>query len=98
MMPAMQDLPNDRARRLHALITAALAPTELSIVDDSARHAGHAGAAAGGQTHYNVAIVSAAFRGLSRVARHRLVHDAVAPELASGLHALALTLRAPEET
>jgi BolA protein len=88
---------DDRAARIDTALRAAFAPTHLEIVDDSARHAGHAGAAAGGQTHYNVLIVSAAFRGQNRVVRSRAVHAVLADELGSGLHALALTLRTPEE-
>ncbi len=90
-------MTQDRADRIAAVLTAGFAPTALHITDDSARHAGHAGAAPGGQTHYTVLLVSGAFRGVSRVARSRAVHDALADEFASGLHALALTLRTPEE-
>lgn len=87
----------NRAARIQAALTTALAPTALDVVDDSASHAGHAGARAGGQTHYNVAITASAFQGLSRVARHRLVNDALRPEFDTGLHALSLTLRTPAE-
>jgi BolA protein len=69
----------------------------LQIVDDSARHAGHAGAQPGGETHFNVLLVSAAFQGVNRVARSRAVHAALEAEFAGGLHALSLTLRTPEE-
>lgn len=82
-------------------LSAAFSPTLLDVQDDSARHAGHAGAVPGGQTHYNVLLVSLAFRGQSRVARARAVHAALAKEFgppeAGGMHALALTLRTPEE-
>jgi BolA family transcriptional regulator, general stress-responsive regulator len=88
-MTAMQS----RAHRLETILVRAFAPSLLRVVDDSAHHAGHAGARPGGETHYSVLLVSEAFRGQSRVARHRLV-DA---EFAAGLHALALTLRTPEE-
>ena len=94
-MPNMSH--HDRASRLRAAIEHEFAPVELAIVDDSARHAGHAGATAAGETHFNVTLVSARFRGLNRVARARAVHEALGPEFATGLHALALTLRAPEE-
>jgi len=77
------------------------APTLLQIEDDSARHAGHAGAQAGGQSHYSVLMVAAAFEGVSRVARSRAVHQALAAEFGpaeqGGMHALALTLRTPTE-
>ena len=88
----------DRRERLHAALTAAFAPTMLEIVDDSSRHAGHAGAAPGGETHYTVRMVSAAFTGQSRVASSRAVHEVLAGELSNGLHALSLVLRAPVDT
>ena len=87
----------DRATRIAAALHAAFPPAEVQVVDDSHRHAGHAGAAPGGETHYNVRVVSPAFAGMNRVARSRAAHDALAAEFAGGLHALALTLRTPEE-
>ena len=87
----------DRALRIESTVRQTFAPTALQIVDDSARHAGHAGAAPGGQTHYSVVMVAASFEGVSRVERSRAVHAALAGELAGGLHALALTLRTPAE-
>ncbi len=87
----------DRALRIESTLRQTFAPTALQIVDDSARHAGHAGAAPGGQTHYSVVMVAASFEGVSRVERSRAVHAALAGELAGGLHALALTLRTPAE-
>jgi stress-induced morphogen len=86
-----------RAARLEAELTRTFAPLLLRVVDDSARHAGHAGAQAGGQTHYSVLLVAEAFRGMTRVARSRAVHAALAEEFSGGMHALALTLRTPEE-
>jgi len=86
-----------RAARLEAVLTRTFAPLLLRVVDDSARHAGHAGAQAGGQTHYSVLLVAEAFRGMNRVARSRAVHAALAEEFSGGMHALALTLRTPEE-
>jgi len=86
-----------RAARLEAVLTRTFAPVLLRVVDDSARHAGHAGAQPGGETHYSVLLVAAAFRGMSRVARSRAVHAALAGEFRGGMHALALTLRTPEE-
>ena len=73
----------------------ALDPTALDLEDDSASHAGHAGARDG--AHFNLRIVSPRFTGLSRVARHRLVYDAVRPWMADGVHALAIDARAPGE-
>ncbi|HEY0184554.1 MAG TPA: BolA family protein [Rhodopila sp.] len=90
-----------RAERIQALLTQAFSPTELKVQDDSAHHAGHSGAPAGGQSHYSVLLVSSAFQGLSRVARSRAVHAALAAEFGpadqGGMHALALTLRTPQE-
>ena len=95
-------LAASRADRLTAALTAAFSPLALRVTDDSAHHAGHAGSAGGGgQTHYGVLVVSAAFAGMSRVARERAVHAAVAGEFGpvetGGMHALALRLRTPEE-
>jgi stress-induced morphogen len=90
-----------RVDRLRTLLAKAFAPSILEIHDDSARHAGHAGAQPGGQSHFNVTMVSMAFEGVSRIARSRAVHDALAAEFGppehGGMHALALTLRTPEE-
>jgi BolA protein len=86
-----------RTERIRALVSAALAPTLLDVRDDSAQHAGHAGAAPGGETHYTVLVVSDRFEGQGRVARHRMVNAALGDEFAQGLHALALTLRTPNE-
>ena len=82
---------------METLLRQAFAPSVLQIADDSAKHAGHAGARPGGETHYTVLLVSDRFAGLGRVARHRLVNEALAPEFGAGLHALALTLKAPGE-
>ncbi len=92
-MPELQT----RAERLEAALRAAFAPSELRVVDDSARHAGHAGARPEGETHYSVLVVAEAFRGMNRVARSRAVHAALEQEFAGGMHALGLTLRTPEE-
>ncbi len=86
-----------RSERMEAALQAKFAPTALAVVDESAMHAGHAGAQPGGETHYQVVMESAHFTGLGRLARSRAVHDALAAELAGGLHALALKLRAPGE-
>jgi stress-induced morphogen len=92
-MSAMQS----RTARLEAALLRAFSPNLLRVVDDSARHAGHAGAQPGGETHYNVLLVSSLFQGMNRVARSRAVHAALAAEFGSGMHALSLTLRTPEE-
>lgn len=85
------------SERMEDKLRGAFAPAHLDIVDESARHEGHAGAREGGETHFRVTIVALAFAGLSRVARHRLVHDALAEELHEQVHALALTTLTPEE-
>jgi BolA protein len=90
-------MPDTRAARIRIALEAAFASAEVTVTDDSAQHAGHAGARPGGQTHYSVAVVSPAFAGMSRVARSRAVHEALAGEFATGLHALALRLHTPEE-
>ena len=87
-----------RADRIRYALTAAFAPTVLDVEDDSGRHAGHSGASAAGETHFNVKIVSEKFTGLNRVERARAVHIVLADELASGLHALALKLNTPSDT
>jgi BolA family transcriptional regulator, general stress-responsive regulator len=76
-------------------LTLQLAPVELELVDDSAAHAGHAGAREG--AHFNLRIVSARFAGLPRISRHRLVYDALRPWMAEGVHALAIDARTPDE-
>jgi len=78
-------------------LTNKLAPTRLLIVDESARHAGHAGAHPDGESHFTVTVVSASFTGLTRVARQRLVYQTLATELATRVHALSLTTLAPDE-
>ena len=83
--------------RIVARLTEALEPAFLDVIDESGRHAGHAGARPGGGTHYRVQIVSAKFAGLSRVARHRVVYGLLPAEFADGLHALALEAKAPGE-
>jgi BolA protein len=87
-----------RAARIRAALETALAPAEITVIDDSARHAGHAGNPDGaGETHYTVHAVSPVFAGEGRVARQRRVHAALAEEFATGLHALSLKLETPEE-
>ena len=82
---------------IHNKLTAAFAPSRLEVVDDSARHAGHAGATPGGESHFNVVIESAAFVGVTRVARQRMVYGALAAELAGQVHALSVKTTAPGE-
>lgn len=86
-----------RADRIRAALEASLAPAQVVVQDDSAKHAGHAGARPEGQTHYTVVVISPAFAGQSRVARSRTVHALLEAEFQGGLHALALRLMTPEE-
>jgi len=76
---------------------AALAPTRLDLVDESAKHAGHAGAAPGGNTHWKLTIVSAAFAGTSTVARHRMIYQALGELMQNPIHALSIHARTPAE-
>jgi BolA protein len=78
-------------------LSSAFAPESLSVVDESHLHAGHAGHRPGGETHYRVYIVSEAFRGKSRIDRHRMINATLASELAGGVHALAIHAAAPGE-
>ncbi len=85
----------DKIAHLEARLNAALDPQSVHIEDDSAAHAGHAGAASG--SHYTVTIVAERFAGKARVARHRLVYDALAEEMRRGVHALAIRAYTPQE-
>jgi len=78
-------------------LTAAFAPESLNVVDESDQHAGHAGHRPGGQTHFRLYIVAEAFRGKSRIERHRMINSSLAAELAGGIHALAIHAKAPGE-
>jgi BolA family transcriptional regulator, general stress-responsive regulator len=78
-------------------LTEQFAPVRLDVIDESYRHAGHAGARPEGETHFAVTIVSAAFDGQGRVARQRLVYQTLAEELATRAHALSLTTLTPDE-
>lgn len=90
---------SEYAKRIKQKLTDALAPSELTIEDDSARHSGHAGAHAdgGGETHFNVKIVSDVFSGQNRVARQRQVYALLADELNERVHALSLVTLTPNE-
>ena len=81
--------------RIEAKLRERLAPTHLVVTDDSHQHAGHSGARPGGQTHFSVEIVSAAFQGKSRIGCHRAINALLAEEFADGVHALAISARAP---
>lgn len=85
------------AQAIEHKLTAALQPQHLEVIDDSARHAGHSGARPGGESHFKVVVISEAFAGVGRVQRQRMVYDALAQELAEGLHALELKTLTPDE-
>ncbi|HXA70408.1 MAG TPA: BolA family protein [Stellaceae bacterium] len=85
------------AHRIRDKLTSALNPTTLEIVDESHRHAGHAGARPGGETHFRVEVVAAVFQGKSRLERQRLVYAALKEEMSQQIHALSLVTRAPGE-
>lgn len=78
-------------------IRAACNPVKLDVVDDSESHRGHGGWREGGETHFNVLVVSEAFAGLSRVARQRLIFDALSEEMSGSVHALSLQCQTPDE-
>jgi len=86
-----------RASRIQEQLKRTFAPSVLELADESSRHAGHAGARPGGETHYRLRMVSAAFEGLNRVARQRLVYQALGEEFDTGLHALSLDLKTDAE-
>ncbi len=90
----MNSSPKATLSEIRAALERALAPTSIDIEDDSARHAGHAGARSGG--HYRVAVVSAAFAGRSPLERHRMVYQALEPLMTRGIHALNISARTPE--
>jgi len=75
----------------------ALAPLRLELLDESAQHAGHAGAAPGGNTHWKLTLVSAAFTGQSTVARHRMIYQALGELMQDPIHALSINAKAPGE-
>ena len=88
-------MPSTQVEELRRALERELTPLSLEIIDDSAKHAGHAGAREGG--HYRVVLVAGAFKGRSQLERHRLVYAAVAPLMGQGVHALSIIARAPEE-
>lgn len=92
----MNQTADTRIERMRSRLEAALTPVECVLDDDSAAHAGHAGARSGGG-HYIVRIVSERFEGLKLVMRHRLVYDSVHDMMHSEIHALAITALAPSE-
>jgi BolA family transcriptional regulator, general stress-responsive regulator len=83
--------------RMRETLMVALAPSRLDIVNESELHAGHRGSPGTGESHFRVLVVSPKFSGRSRVERHRMVNELLAPELKRGVHALALATYAPGE-
>jgi BolA protein len=92
-MGVMMNMQETIARKL----TEAFAPASLKVLDESHQHEGHAGHRPGGETHFRIYIVSDAFRGKSRLARHRMINETLAGELGAGVHALAIHAAAPDE-
>src|SRR5437660_9525260 len=94
-------LPMSAGKTMQSIITnklrEAFAPESLDVVDESHHHEGHAGHRPGGETHFRVYIVSEAFRGKSRIERHRMVNETLVRELQGGVHALAIHASAPGE-
>jgi BolA protein len=90
MQTLMAQELTSRAERIRTVLQATFSPDLLEIVDESHLHHGHAGAAPGGETHYAVRIRGGQLAGLSRLAKHRAINDALGAEFASGLHALAI--------
>jgi BolA protein len=78
-------------------LTEAFVPQSLNVVDESHKHEGHSGHRPGGQTHFTVYIVSEAFKGKTRLERHRMINQTLSGELAGGVHALAIHAAAPGE-
>ena len=86
----------DRLARIRERLTATFSPLDCQLHDESALHAGHAGAASGGG-HYRIRLVSTHFEGQSRIVRHRLVYDCLRDMMLADIHALAITALAPSE-
>ena len=78
-------------------LTEAFTPDSIRVVDESHQHEGHSGHRPGGETHFRIYIVAQAFKGKSRLERHRMINEILAGELAAGVHALAIHAAAPGE-
>lgn len=90
-------MSDTRINELRTRLTRTLQPVDLDIIDESAKHAGHAGAASGGG-HFIVRITAAAFHDKSLIQRHRLVYDAIGDMMHQDIHALSIDARTPEES
>ena len=93
----IEKLTGPVAAEIDQRLRAALSPERLVVIDDSAKHRGHAGHDPRGESHFTVEIVAEAFAGKNRVQRHRLINQALAPLLAERVHALAIVAKAPGE-
>jgi BolA protein len=93
----MEDMTGPLAQEITQLLTAAFAPEHLAVINDSAHHSGHMGDDGTGESHFTVEITSAAFAGVSRVQRQRLVNGALGDIPGQRVHALAIKARAPDE-
>jgi len=87
----------DRYQRIISRLAQEFSPSLLELRDDSARHAGHAGAKAGGETHYDLVITADGFAGMGKVQRHQRIYGVLADEFKTGLHALSIKALAPGE-
>src|SRR5580692_530551 len=96
-VPTWREMDMSVAETIREKLIAAFAPSDLVIEDESARHASHSGARPGGETHFQVRIVSAVFEGLNRVERQRRVYAVLADEMRGPVHALALMTLTPDE-
>ena len=85
------------ADQIRRKLTEALSPVDLDVIDESGRHAGHAGARPEGETHFRVRIVSRDFAGMNRIARQRRMYEILADELRTRVHALSIDAKTPEE-
>ncbi|RGP40085.1 uncharacterized protein BPTFM16_00361 [Altererythrobacter insulae] len=95
--PQFASMTKTVAQEMESLLRAALAPTRLEIINDSASHAGHMGDDGSGESHFTVVIESAAFEGASRLKRQRMVNQALGDIPGQRVHALAIKARAPGE-
>jgi BolA protein len=84
-------------RRISGKLEREFSPSELQVIDESLQHAGHSGSRPSGETHFRIHIRAAAFKGKSRIERHRMIHLALAEELAGGVHALAISVHGPHD-
>jgi len=87
----------NRKERITTLLARELAPIYMDLVDDSAKHAGHSGAQPGGQTHYSLTIKADCFSKLNKIQRHQMIYALLADEFKTGLHALAIDAKTPDE-